>query len=127
MKTSTSRFLVLAPYLSLTLVAPVFSGANDVRWHPGRVISASLTGHGSKAVKGKNKNAGKQDIWWTYCISGGREAYTAVSRTSPAKGGMTVTSPVKFSVDKNRIYVLNSKGERYSLRRVSQDTAKDCR
>jgi hypothetical protein len=40
---------------------------------------------------------------------------------------MKVASPVRFSVDKNRIYILNSKGERYTLRRVSQATSKDCR
>ncbi len=126
MKTGGRRSLALAPLLSLVFVAPLCAETNDLHWLSGRVLSASLAGHGSKNVRSKDKNAGKQDIWWTYCISGGRAAYTAVSRTSPVRGGMTVHSPVRFSVDKNRIYVLNSKGERLTLRRVSQDTAKDC-
>ncbi len=127
MKTGVCRFLALAPILSLVLSTPLCAGTEDVQWLSGRVVSASLAGHGPKNVRSKDKNAGKPDIWWTYCISGGRATYTAVSRTSPIKCGMTVRSPVRFSVDRNRIYVLNGKGERLTLRRVSQDAAKDCR
>jgi len=117
--------VILASAFSLALTAQPGKKSGTRRWYSGSVISASLTGYGATLNDPKRKP--KNDVWWTYCVSGEGQTHTAVSRTNPSKTGLTVNSLIKFSTDKDRLYVLNNLGERYSLRRLSLDSQTGCR
>ncbi len=85
----------------------------------GRVISATISGHGPTEVEGKKKvssAAKKTDIWWTYCISAQGQSYFVLSRDNPEKTGLTKNRWISFSEGKNQIYIVNPRGKRVALR-----------
>ncbi len=125
MKKGIPAFLILAFAFASAIAAPRGDKPGARRWYSGSVISVSLTGYGSAPNDPKHK--GKNDTWWTYCVSGEGQTHTAVSRTSPTKADLTVDSPIKFSTDKDRLYILNRRDERYTLRRLSLDGESVCR
>jgi len=117
--------LVLAAAFSAVVAAPPAEKAGRRHWYSGSVISASLTAYGATPTETKRKP--KNDVWWTYCVSGEGQTHSGVSRTNPSKAGLTVNSLIKFSTDKDRLYVLNNSGVRLTLRRLSLDSQSGCR
>jgi len=109
----------------IVLLLSATSGAAAREWEAGRIATASVSGHGA-TDKAKSKRFGKQDIWWVYCVSGGDRTYSVVSRENPAKTGLAVNTPVKFSKSRNRLYILNSKGRRLILRISGEGETKSC-
>jgi hypothetical protein len=94
-------------------------GGVAAQWQKGRVVAATLSGHGpGTGAQGKGTRGG--DLWWTYCLSADGKFYVAASRQSPAKSGLTVKSEFRFSIAKNRMTVLNSRKERIVLRIIRQ-------
>ncbi len=91
----------------------------------GRVLAAGMSGHG-KNPAGKTSRARKGDLWWNYCISSQGQVYSAVSRESPAKSGLTTDARVRFSIDRNQIYVFGPNGRRHTLRILRQLKADAC-
>ncbi len=91
----------------------------------GRVLAAGISGHGRNPA-GKTSRARKGDLWWNYCISSQGQVYSAVSRESPAKSGLTTDARVRFSIDRNQIYVFGPNGRRHTLRILRQSKADAC-
>lgn len=98
-----------------------------VQWQTGKIVSANLSGHGENPESSGKRKGGRGDIWWAYCVSSGGKAYSAVSRMSPDKSGLTVDRTVRFSVDRDRIRILNPRGERHTMRIVRQGNESICR
>ena len=125
MKKRIAAVIILASAFSLAIAAQPGKKPGARRWYSGSVIAASLTGYGSRPNDPKRRP--KNDVWWTYCVSGEGQTHTAVSRTNPSKAGLTINSLIEFSIDKDRLYILNHRGERYTLRRLNQDNQAGCR
>ncbi len=123
-KTRFGALFLAAVFLASALSAPLSYALDKTQWRTGRLLAADLRGHGP--ASGNKPPTKRSDIWWVYCISEGEKAYSAVSRVSPAKAGLTVNSPIKFSVDRYRIQILNSKGERFVMRIVRQGDESIC-
>ncbi len=105
---------------------PFTLGKEKIQWQTGRLVSADLSGHGGKPESAGAQRRGRGDIWWVYCVSSGDKAYSVVSRMSPDKAGLTVNRTVRFSVDRDRIQILNPKGERHTMRIVRQGDESIC-
>jgi hypothetical protein len=115
--------LVAASLFVLTLATPISSQAQLKQWQAGRLLSIEINGQGPDA-KSRTKDPA---IWWTYCVCAQDRTYYAVMRKSPETAGLTVPIGVKFSTDRNQLYLLNAKGERQVLRIVRQDKRNTCR
>ncbi len=126
MKVNATWLLMVAILALLPLGGPTSAGAAAPLWQPGRVLAAELSGHGP-STSSQSKGGRKGDVWWTYCVSSEVESYSVVSRGSPPKLGLEVSSPVRFSVAKNRMTVINSRKERHVLRILRQDSQGTCR
>ena len=96
------------------------------RLQSGRLVAAELIGHGKSPEWGANRKSNRGDIWWSYCVSSGDKAYSAVSRVTPSKSGLTVNRTVQFSVDLHRIHIINAKGERFTMRIIRQGDESIC-
>lgn len=126
MRVGAVRLLSAAILGMLLLCAPLSSEAPARKWQSGRVLAANLSGYGP-STSSRSKHAGKGDLWWTYCISSDGRTYSAVMRGSPARTGLEVNSPIRFSIVKNRMTVLNSRKESFVLRILRQGKEKICR
>jgi hypothetical protein len=90
----------------------------------GRVLKATLSGHGPNSDS-KSKRASTPDIWWSYCISSGDSLYTVLSRESPEKTGLKPEKTVRFTEDKQQIYI-KVKGKPLALRILRKSKDKQC-
>lgn len=115
MKIRTLKFFAAANFFTLMVSGIVFAGVDAQQWRTGQVLAADMSGYGPDPG-GKSLRARSYDLWWTYCISEGKQSYTAVSRKSPPKMGIAVQGQVKFFVNRDHLYILNSQGKRQTLR-----------
>ena len=113
-------------FLSLSLFAAPLAAGVSRQWQTGQVTAAEISGHGSNSQTSSNSRSRSRsafrttrDIWWTYRIKSKGRIYSAVLRESPARSGLAVNSSIRFSAEKDRIYVVGSKGGRRTLRILS--------
>ncbi len=123
MKISTLKLPAAACFFALAFGGLVFAGVDAQPWRTGQVVAAGMSGHGPDAGGGNSRARG-WDLWWTYCVSEGKQSYSAVSRRSPSQMGIAVQGPVRFYVTRDYMYILNSQGKRQTLRLAN---SKGCR
>jgi hypothetical protein len=116
----TLASLVLIPFL----VYAALGAAETVAWQSGWVTGIELNSqsHDPKA-SGKPKPT---DQWWTYSICNGVRTYSAAGRVSPAKLGLEVASPVKFSATTSQITLKDTRGKQYVMRIIRLIDSRDC-
>ena len=124
MRSRYERFIAIA-FFYIACGACLFAGAANEPWQSGRVISATLGGHGP-ADEGKWRAAHRVDIWWIYCIAGEDQVYSVISRESPKKTGLKNNSLTRYFEKKNQIYVVNPAGKRIALRILRKDKTGKC-
>jgi hypothetical protein len=128
MRKKLARLCAIAAFL-LAGAGMLSAAAGTGSLRTGRVISATVSGHGPAEVANKKKasrTTNRTDIWWNYCVSTEGQSYSVLSRESPAKTGLTKNSLIRFSERKNRIYVVNPRGKRISLRILRKDRSGKC-
>jgi hypothetical protein len=122
----TGKFLTAAILIALMFAATLTAAGEARRYQTGRLIAVEISGQGTSPDSKTKLLPTRRDLWWTYCICAEDRTYMAVLRKSPAKTGLTVDSLVKFSADKNRIYVFNPQGQRHAMKILRQDREKTC-
>jgi len=131
MRIGIAGFIGIAVLLS-TGGALLFATGEPKPARNGRVISATLSGHGPSQTESKKKGstakeskaAEKTDIWWTYCIATNSQSYFVLSRESPEKTGLIKNRWISFSEKKNQIVVVNPRGKNIALRILRKEKAK---
>ncbi len=96
------------------------------KWQVGQLVAAQLSGYGSNPKSSDRRASGRGDLWWEYCVSSGGKAVSAVSRVSPTKSELSVGHAVRFTIDRNRIQILNLKGEHFTMRIIRQGDESIC-
>jgi hypothetical protein len=126
-KNSMIRKIACAVGLLFASSAFLIAGTDSSSWKKGLVISADMNGHGPTQDANEKRDRGQQDIWWNYLITAECFSYSVVSRRSPSEAGLQPNNPVKFSENKNRIYVRDRDGRLLSLRIFSKHRSPKCR
>jgi hypothetical protein len=103
----------------------IFTHAAAISWKTGRVISASISGHGP-AANSRDSFGGRKDLWWNYCVSTGDQSYSVLSRENPALSGLKVDSSVKFFEKRNQIFFKNPSGKQIGLKIFRKDQGPKC-
>ena len=83
-------------------------------WRTGKLLAVTVEGHG---IRGGRRSV----IWRTYCIDAGDQVYSAVSKKTAAGMNLRVNGPVRFVTAGNQLYVADSKGKRYVLKRLRRE------
>ena len=103
----------------------LFTYAAAIVWKSGRVVSASINGHGFES-NSRLSAVRRKDLWWNYCISTGVQSYSVLSRENPARSGLKVDSSVRFFEKKNQIFVKNPAGKQIGLKILRKDQGPKC-
>jgi hypothetical protein len=127
MKRKRSNSVPAAAILAISLAASLPAQVNLQHLQTGRVLAVGISGNGPNPQAKSQTQQRRGDLWWTYSIRAKDRTYVAVSRESPAQTGLTANSSVRFTVSKNQIYTLDSRGKRHVLRVLRQDKTKGCR
>jgi len=106
------KYALCATILSLALFASPCEPLSARAWQTGRLVTVEISGQNSVSKSGRSH----RDIWWTYTLRLKDRIYSAVSRESPTRIGVAVDDQVKFSVESNRIYLVDSRGKEHVLR-----------
>lgn len=101
-----------ASLLSFLLAAPLCPEMSAKAWQTGRLVAVEISGQHSVSKTGRSR----RDIWWTYTLRTKDRTYAAVSRESPTRIGVAVDDQVRFSVETDRIYLLDPRGKEHILR-----------
>jgi hypothetical protein len=99
-------------------------GTENQTLHSGRVVAATVSGHGP-AEKSSTKHFTGRDIWWNYCIASGDQFYSVVSRENPEKIGVASNPKIQFAEEKKWIYI-KSKGKSFALRIMNKGRDQRC-
>ncbi len=126
MNPSFAKVISIAILLISLVCIPLPAKVAKRQWRDGLVLAADLSGHGPSPGS-SDKRGRTADVWWTYCISTDKITYTAVLRASPSRAGLKVNSTVRLSATKDRIYVVNRRGEQYVLWIRRLDEGNSCR
>ncbi len=121
----TGNVLFAAGLLALLMAVSPLAQTAGRQYQEGRVLAVEISGHGP-LPKGESKRS-RTDIWWTYTLCSQDLTYIAVLRQNPAKAGLRVNSRIKLSATKDRIYLLNSRGDSRTLRLLRVEASKGCR
>ncbi len=115
--------LLFIVFLAISWIAvPLESKSRKINWLPGTVVDVSVYAKGAASTKSTStRRRGetqyrRKDLWWEYSIRTGGQTYVGVLRSSPGRCGLQVNIPVKFFVSRDRLYLLNPKGNRFELR-----------
>ncbi len=126
MRTAATGLFAFAWILASVWCAPPAAAAGKRQWQTGHVVAQTLEGQGPGKT-GPGNRLSRGDVWWSYCVAAPGRSYLVVSRESPAKTGMPVNGTIRFYLDKKRMHVLNSRGERLSLRIQREEPQSTCR
>ncbi len=115
------------------IAAPLESKSRKINWSPGTVVDVGVYAKGAASTKSTSRRKKgetqyhRKDLWWEYSIRTGGQTYVGVLRSSPGRCGLQVNAQVKFFVSRERLYLLNPKGNRFELRilRKVTDDASD--
>lgn len=125
MKRTVAQILTVTGSLIIVLNVPLTAETKANQPQIGRVLAAGISGYGSRPDTRSNRIR-KGDTWWTYCVSAQDQVYSVVSREGPARTGLKVGNQVRFQVDRNQVYVLDTRGKRHSLRILRRTKTEDC-
>jgi len=123
----TGAFVIAASILSLIFSAPLSARSDARLWQTGRLLSVGFDGYGPNPDNQSRLTPRRAAVWWTYCICAGDRAYTAVSTRSLVRAGLTVNAAIRFSADREKVYLIAPNGERHTLRILRQEKGKSCR
>ena len=121
----SAKRTALAALLIVAIVGLLFGGKESRLLHSGRVLEASMSGHGPNP-ESTNKYMSGSDVWWNYCISSENLFYSVLLRTSPEKSGLKPNTIVRFWEDGKWMYIPNPKGHPLALRILRKGKDKKC-
>jgi len=125
MEMKYSKCIVIAIGISLGLIAQLHAEAKAPAERSGRVLAATLSGHGPNP-ESKSKRSNRLDIWWNYCISSGDTFYSVLSRETPEKTGLKPGKNIRFTEDRKQMYIRSSRGKQFALRILRKGSDRKC-